>query len=114
MTDDTMNIVAYLILIIAAVICRVLLVRITNTSSPKWGFLGGCAVFVLYNIIIQIALFLTYKMLPSNTGSETCYGYMALCICSINVVALFVAVIYYMLRRKRKISGLEKMKLKDL
>ncbi len=115
MMDDTMNILAYLILIIAVVICRVLLGRITNTSSPKWRFMEWCGVFVVYNIIIQqIALFLTYRMLPSNTGSKVCYGYMAMCIFSISVVALFVIIIYYMMRKRRKISGIERMKLKDL
>lgn len=114
MMDDVTSIIFYLILIAAVIICRIVLSKVVNTSNSKWQLFGYSMVFVLYCIIVQILLFLTYNMLPTNSGSKECYFYMALCTCCVNVVTFFVGIVYYLLRRKRKISGIDKMKLKDM
>lgn len=111
---DMSYIICYLILIVSVVVFRIVLGRVFHGSETKWRLLDYSIMFAAYCVILQTALFLTYSNLPANSGSEECYAYMAFCCLGINIAVFFVVAAYYMVRSKRKMSGIEKMRLKDI
>ena len=110
-----MNGVINCIMIVALLIARFALDKFMDTTSVKVRFGIGICLLVIYTGVLEGFLYYAYQHIVTAGGSvQDCYQAMALVVVLINFAVLLVAVFYYFMRNRHKISAIDKMKLKDL
>lgn len=96
------------------IVFRILMERFCNQTEFKWrlGFAAGmmlCYTVVLALLIYAESIFISEQMSVTDFGI-----YISAQIFAINLVLIFVIVIYCSTAKKRSLSNREKIKLKDL
>lgn len=85
--------------------------KLIDTTSARVRFSMTLILMVLYTLFIEGFIYLTYEqpMIKGNFYQSVFVG-----IALINFAVLLVAIFYYFMRKKRKLTDVDKMKLKDL
>ncbi len=107
-----LNVLMWILLFIA----RFAVDKMVDTSNTKVRFLLILLNMVLYTGFVGIYIYLTYQTALHNVniGMEDFYKDILVGFLTINFALMLVAVLYFFICKKRKISDLDKMKLKDL
>jgi len=110
-----MNGMIYCMMVIALLVGRFALEKFMDTTNTKVRFGMAIVLLVIYTGIVQGFLYLSYQdIIMRNEDIQVCYQTMAFVVLSINIAVLFIAIVYFSIRDRRKISEMDKMKLKDL
>lgn len=90
--------------------------KMVDTANEVKRFLLILFNMGLYTAFVGMFIYLTYEgaLHNSTIGMEEFYQEILVGILGINFAAIIVAIFYYFMRKKRKISDMDKMKLKDL
>ena len=101
----------YISMVIIVFVARFAVDKLIDTTSSKVRFAMTMILIVLYTLFMEGFTYLTYEqpMIKDNF-----YQSMIVGITLINFVVLLVAIFYYFMRKRRKLSEVDKMKLKDL
>lgn len=101
----------YIVMVIIVFAARFAVDKLIDATSPKVRFVMTMILIVLYTLFMEGFTYLTYEqpMIKDNF-----YQSMIVGIALINFVVLLVAIFYYFMRKRRKLSDVDKMKLKDL
>ena len=97
-------------------IARFAVDKMVDTTNTKVRFLLILFNMVLYTSFVGIYIYLTYQTTLHNVniGMEDFYKEILAGFLTINFALMLVAILYFFMCKKRKISDLDKMKLKDL
>ena len=110
---DTILLVLMAIILFVA---RFAVDKMVDTPNTKVRF--GLILFnmILYTGFMGIYIYLTYEntLHNRNIGMEDFYEEILSGFLTINFALMLVAVLYFFMCKKRKISDLDRMKLKDL
>ena len=101
----------YIAMVIIVFAARFALDKLIDTTSSKVRFSMTLILLVLYTVFVEGFVCLMYEQPIVN---DNFYQSIVVGIALINFAALLVAICYYFMRRKRKLSDVDKMKLKDL
>lgn len=97
-------------------VARFTVEKMVDSTNTNTRFLMILMHMVMYTVFIGLFIYLTYQSTLHNAsvGMEDFYQEIIVGILGINFALILVAIFYYFMRKKRKISDLDKMKLKDL
>ena len=101
----------YIAMVIIVFAARFALDKLIDTTSSKVRFSMILILLVLYTVFVEGFVYLMYGQPIVN---DNFYQSIVVGIALINFAVLLVAICYYFMRRKRKLSDVDKMKLKDL
>ena len=101
----------YIAMVIIVFAARFAVDKLIDTTSPKVRFSMTLILLVLYTVFMEGFVYLMYEQPIVN---DNFYQSIVVGIALINFAVLLVAICYYFMRRKRKLSDVDKMKLKDL
>ena len=101
----------YIAMVIIVFAARFALDKLIDTTSSKVRFSMILILLVLYTVFVEGFVYLMYEQPIVN---DNFYQSIVVGIALINFAVLLVAICYYFMRRKRKMSDVDKMKLKDL
>ena len=101
----------YIAMVIIVFAARFALDKLIDTTSSKVRFSMTLILLVLYTVFMEGFVYLMYEQPIVN---DNFYQSIVVGIALINFAVLLVAICYYFMRRKRKLSDVDKMKLKDL
>ena len=101
----------YIAMVIIVFAARFAVDKLVDATSSKVRFAMTMTLIVLYTLFMEGFAYLMYEqpMIKDNF-----YQSMIVGIALINFVVLLVAIFYYFMRKRRKLSDVDKMKLKDL
>lgn len=101
--------------IATAVAMRCMVFQFYKKINFKVRFVLGIGLFVGYTILLQIYLYFIYQLaITQNMTSSQIYPVISIALVVFHVTALLIGIVYYLMQNKRKMSDIEKMKLKDL
>ena len=101
--------------LIVAVAMRCMAFQFYKKLNFKVRFALGIGLFVGYTILLQIYMYFIYQLMINPTmPSAQIYPLLSVALMIFHLTALLIGIIYYLMQNKRKISDIEKMKLKDL
>ena len=98
-------------------IARFVADKMMETANPKVRFFQGLTLWILYTGFVLSFVYFTYESVlqRSSLGMEDFLRNVIVGVVLINFALILVAIYYYVFWRKnRKISDIDKMKLKDL
>ena len=101
----------YIAMVIIVFAARFAVDKLIDTTSSKVRFLMTLLLMVIYTLFMEGFVYLMYEQPIIN---DDFYQSIVVGIALINFAVLLVAICYYFMRRKRKLSDVDKMKLKDL
>lgn len=101
----------YIAMVIIVFAARFALDKLIDTTSSKIRFSMTMILLILYTAFMEGFVYLVYEQPIVNNNF---YQSIVVGIALINFAVLLVAVCYYLMRKKRKLSDADKMKLKDL
>ena len=101
----------YISMIIIVFAARFAVDKLIDTTSSKVRFLMTLFLMVIYTLFMEGFVYLMYEQPIIKDGF---YQSMIVGIALINFTLLLVAIFYYFMRKRRKLSDVDKMKLKDL
>ena len=101
----------YIAMVIIVFAARFALDKLIDTTSSKIRFSMTMILLILYTAFMEGFVYLVYEQPIVNNNF---YQSIVVGIALINFAVLLVAVCYYFMRKKRKLSDADKMKLKDL
>ena len=101
----------YISMVIIVFAARFALDKLIDTTSSKIRFSMTMILLILYTAFMEGFVYLVYEQPIVNNNF---YQSIVVGIALINFAVLLVAVCYYFMRKKRKLSDVDKMKLKDL
>lgn len=106
----------YIFMLVLLFAARFVADKIIDTTSSKVRFGMGALLLVMYTVFIESYIYIIYhnNIMRVDAGLPEFYQSIIVGIALINFAVLFVAIVYYFMRKKRKISSMDKMKLKDL
>ena len=106
-----MEVWIYISMIVIVFAARFVADKLLDTTSTKvkWAMVG--ILLVLYTVFLEG---FTYLMLRQPIVNDNFYQSMIVGIALINFSILLIIVFYYFVRKKRKLSDVDKMRLKDL
>ena len=94
---------------------RLLITRFLHTHRPAARFRIMAELFLLYTLALILMLRQVYLYMLQIHGSIHEYHQaVILTVCSINIAVLFLAVVYWAIRGKHRLSGSDRMKLMDM
>ena len=101
----------YISMVVIVFVARFVADKLLDTASAKvkWAMVG--ILLVLYTVFLEE---FTYLMFRQPIVNDNFYQSMIVGIALINFSILLIVVFYYFVRKNRKISDVDKMKLKDL
>jgi len=94
---------------------RLLVPKLLKTESAGKGFAIGVGLFGIYTVLTVILFyyFCNFDGKGFGTGEEA-FVRCVVVFLIVNLIAFFIACMYFFTRDKRKMNQTEKMKLKDL
>ena len=102
-------------IIALAITGRLLLARLSHPSRPSTRFRIMAELFLLYTLALVLMLRQVYFYVLQMNGSIGDYHRAAIIsVCSINAAVLFLAITYWAVRGKHRLSDNDKMKLMDM
>lgn len=101
----------YISMIIIVFAARFATDKLLDTTSVTVRFTMTTILMVLYTLFLEGFV---YLMKSDPIIKDNLYQSIVVGIALINFAILFVAICYYFMRKKRKLSDMDKMKLKDL
>ena len=101
----------YIGMVIIAFAARFAVDKLVDATSSKIRFSMTMILLILYTAFMEGFVYLVYEQPIVNNNF---YQSIVVGIALINFAVLLVAVCYYFMRKKRKLSDVDKMKLKDL
>lgn len=101
----------YISMVIIVFAARFALDKLIDTTSSKIRFSMTMILLILYTAFMEGFVYLVYEQPIVNNNF---YQSIVVGIALINFAVLLVAICYYFMRKRRKLSDVDKMKLKDL
>ena len=101
----------YISMIIIVFAARFATEKLTDTANTTVRFAMTTILMVLYTLFLEGFV---YLMKDDPIIKDNLYQSIVVGIALINFAVLIVAICYYFVRKKRKMSDVDKMKLKDL
>ena len=92
---------------------KILVPKMMDSSEAKVCFGIGVILFLIYTVILLMVCSWLTGIAPLNGGRDV-FVRFATGVIVTNLMVLFTAFQYYMIRDKRKMTESEKMKLRDL
>jgi len=113
MLDQSAIIGVAAVLLMVAV--KFLVPKMMETDSAGKRFGIGVVLFLIYTAVTLLVFyhFCTFEGNGFGSGSEV-FTRIVLAFVVMNIITLFAAFLYFLVREKRKLTQEEKMKLKDL
>lgn len=108
-----MGVIAVLLLIPV----KALAPKMMDSGNPKLRFGIGLVLFLVYTAVLLLVLVFINAVNAEGIDNSLDRVYFiryAIGVSITNLAALFTACLYYFTREKRKMSDMEKMKLKDM
>lgn len=94
---------------------RICLNSFIETSSAIKKFWLGVGLFASYTFVLLFFLyFIHFEIFVDVESVEMFFQHTLVGILLMNLVVLIIGIVYFLLRSKRKMSDIDKMKLKDL